>query len=166
MKTFPLERSLSGHLSISLALTIYALYLVLDKFFNPGAHPRTASIICGVILAGFTISVVLGDGKNVNSGLYNNDINIKYTFLSNAIKIIPRGSSIAFSDECFYLYYLCRQRGDKVTKAPLDNEQYFIRFKKDVLPASCIKSYILLETVYNREITATAYEIYKRREGQ
>jgi hypothetical protein len=163
MRNFPLERSLNGHLSVSLALTVYSIYLILNKLFDRDASPLKVYVFFGIILTGFIIYIIPGNKQNVNSGLYNNDINAKYAFLNKEIEVIPRGSTIAFSDECFYLYYLCKKRGDKVNKERSGDEQYFIRFQTDSIPISYSKSYLLVKTIFKKEITATAYEIYKRR---
>jgi hypothetical protein len=163
MKIYPIERAMTAHLSISLGLTVYVIYLLLSKLNELFKTPHIADIVFAVLLIGFGVRAGIGNEANISFGLYNNDINLKYNFLmQEGIDFIPKGSSIAFSDECFYWYYLCKLRGDKVNKCPAGNEQYFVRFGLDPLPISDTGKYVLVKTVFKHGITAVRYEIYKR----
>jgi hypothetical protein len=163
MKIYALDRTMSGHISISLALTIYVLYLLLSKLNNVWRMPiiGDAALMAFLVVAG--INFCKGNKENVSVKLYDNDINEKYNLLMNeGISFIPRGSSIAFSEECFYWYYQCKMRGDKVNKCPIGNEQYFVRFGSDPFPVNDPGKYVLIKTVFKEGVTAVGYEIYKR----
>jgi hypothetical protein len=105
----------------------------------------------------------LGNKANASFCLYNNDINIKYDLIVNeGISFIPKGSTIAFSDESFYWYYQCMLRGDRVSKCISGNEEYFVRLSSEAMPAGYEKKYKLIKTVFKHGITAVSYEIYKK----
>jgi hypothetical protein len=160
MRIYPIDRTMIGHISITLGLTIYALYLILEKL----KRPVFAEAILALSLIGIGVYVFKGNRTNVSAGLYNNDIDIKYNLLkTEGINFIPKGSSIGFSDECFYWYYLCQLRGDKVMQCPIGNEQYMVVFKSDVFPAPDPEKYVLVKTVFKYGVIATGYDIYKRR---
>lgn len=117
MKIYPIDRTMSGQVSISLALTIYVLYLLLSKLSGVLKTRGIAQGALMTILAALGIYFTIANKANASFCLYNNDINLKYDLLMNqGINFIPRGSTIGFSDECFYWYYQCQLRGDKVSK--------------------------------------------------
>jgi len=163
MKVYPIERAMSGHLSISLALSIYALYLLLQKLNEVIRLPLVANAALIISLVVLGIQFTAGDKANVSFYLYDNDINLKYDLLMHeGISFIPQGSSVGFSDECFYWYYQCKLRGDKVDEYRPGTEQYFVRFASDPLPTGYTGKFLLVKTVFKRGITAVSYEIYKR----
>jgi hypothetical protein len=156
MKVYPLDRSMSGQISISFALTIYGLYLSLLKLNGLLKRPVFADAVLALFLLVLGIHIGIRNQQNVSAKLYNNDINSKYDqLIQQGINFIPKGKTIAFSDECFYWYYLCMNRGDKVSKCMSGNEQYFIRFNTDPFPVSDSDKYVPAKKVLN-------YEIYKR----
>ncbi|MDB5134469.1 MAG: hypothetical protein JWP37_1072 [Mucilaginibacter sp.] len=163
MKIYALERTVSGHVSISLALTIYVLYLLLSKLNNVWRMPIIGDVVLMIFLVVAGINFSNGNKENVSMRLYDNDINEKYNLLMNeGISLIPKGSSIAFSEQCFYWYYQCKIRGDKVNKCSIGNEQYFVRFGSDLFPVSDPEKYVLIKTVFKEGVTAVGYGIYKR----
>jgi hypothetical protein len=163
MKVYAIDRAMSGQVSISLALSIYLLYLLLLKLNETFKWPIVAKTALMAFLTGLGISFIIGNKANVSSGLYNNDINSKYDLIMHwGIDSIPRGSTIAFSDECFYWYYQCMLRGDKVSKQMAGDEQYFVRYHSDKFPVSDSSKYVLIKTVFKPGITAVKYELYKR----
>jgi hypothetical protein len=160
MRIYPIDRTMIGHLNITLGLSIYALYLVVQKI----RIPAFKDAVFAVLLIGTGVCFFIGNRANVGAGLYNNDINIKYNLLkTEGIDFIPENNSIGFSDECFYWYYLCKLRGDKVTQCPTGNEQYMVVFKSDDFPAPDPEKYVLLKTVFKYGVIATGYDIYKHR---
>lgn len=164
MKIYPIERTMTAHVSISLGLSVYTIYLALLKINGLFKMPLAADLVLTVLLIGAGIRVAIGNPANISFGLYNNDINLKYDLLMHeGVEFIPGGSSIAFSDECFYWYYLCKIRGDKVSNCPAGNEQYFVRFGSDPFPAGYAGKYVLVKTVFEQKITPVGYQIYKRR---
>lgn len=163
MKIYPINRTMSGQVSISLALTIYALYLILSKLNNVLNIPVITNGILMIILIALGIHFTMGNKLNISFNLYNNDINLKYDLLmQEGIAFIPKGSSVAFSDECFYWYYQCKLRDDRVSKCMSGTEQYFVRFGSDPFPKDYAGKYELVKTVFKHGITAVQYEIYKR----
>jgi len=155
MKIYPIDRSMGAQINISLALSMYALYLML---FKPGGLLRKRIVINGlmvVFLLALGIHFGIKNQERVNIWLYHNNINDKYDILTHqGIDLIPAGSSVACSDECFYWYYFCQKKGCIVSKCGQDNEQYYIRLNTDPLPAAG-KKYILYRTIGD-------YEMYKR----
>jgi len=155
MKIYPIDRSMGAQINISLALSMYALYLML---FKPGGLLRKRIVINGlmvVFLLALGIHFGIKNQERVNIWLYHNNINDKYDILTHqGIDLIPAGSSVACSDECFYWYYFCQKKGCFVSKCGQDNEQYYIRLNTDPLPAAG-KKYILYRTIGD-------YEMYKR----
>jgi len=126
--------------------------------------PVVTDALLVIILIIIGIRFGIGNKLNVVSGLYNSDINTKYDLLLHeGVDFIPKGSSVAFSDECFYWYYQCKLMGDVVSKCASGNEQYLVRFQSDIFPASDPDKYILIKTVFKKGITAVGYEIYKRK---
>jgi len=164
MKIYPIDRTIGGHLSISLALTIYFFYLLLQKL--PGLL-KTELVGHTIFIAGLValgIQFGIGNEANVRAGLYNNDINIKYDLLKHGgIDLIPQGSTVGFSNECFYWYYLCSLRGDKVSQCPSGNEAYIVRFRLDPFPVPDTDKYVLVKTVYKYRVIAVGYDIYERK---
>lgn len=164
MKVWAIERTMSGHISISLGLTIYVIYLALQKLNEVLRISVFADLVLTIFLLTIGIHFGIGNKANASFGLYNNDINLKYDLLMHeGVDFIPRGSSIAFSDECFYWYYQCKLRGDKVSKCTTGDEQYFVRFGLDPLPEGCLNKYVLVKTVFKHGVIAVGYEIYKRK---
>jgi len=163
MKIYAIDRTLSGHISISFGLTIYSFYLILQKLNSVVKSPLFTDTVLMILLILQGIRFGIGDKMNADFALYNNDINIKYDLIVHeGIDIISKGSTIAFSDECFYWYYQCERRGFIVNKHISGNEQYFVRLKSELLPAGYAKRYRLIKTVFKHGITAVSYEIYKK----
>ena len=71
-------------------------------------------------------------------------------------KNIPRGSSVAFSDESFYFYFLCRKFGYDVTKCPRGNEKYLVRLRYEPVFMGKDEDFELLAPVGE-------YGIYRRK---
>jgi hypothetical protein len=164
MKIYPIDRTMGGHISISLGLAVYFSYLLLQKLTGPLKAALAGNIILIAALIALGIRFGIGNQTNVKAGLYNNDINIKYDLLKReGIDFIPKGSSIAFSDECFYWYYLFKLRGDTISRCMSGNEQYFVRFGLDPLPVSYMHKYVVVKTVFKYKIIAVPYEIYKKK---
>lgn len=164
MKIYPIERTMSGHFSISLAFSIYALYLLLSKLNEVLRLSMIADVVLMIILIILGIHFTLGNKSNISYYLYDNDINLKYDLLmQEGINFIPKGSSVGFSDECFYWYYQCKLRGDRVTNCMPGTEQYFVRLGSDPLPISYTNKYVLVKTVFKHRILSVRYEIYKRK---
>lgn len=154
---------MSAHISISFGLTIYALYLALQKLNEAVKMPLVTNAVLMIFLILQGVRFGFGDKANVSPALYNNDINSKYDLIVHqGIDFIPKGSTIAFSDESFYWYYQCKLRGYTVSKCLSGNEQYFVRLSSEALPAGYAKRYKLIKTVFRYGITAVSYEIYKK----
>jgi hypothetical protein len=164
MKIFPINRTMTGHLNISLALTIYTLYLLLSKLNSALKVSFITDALLIMVLLFLVNQFRIGNTANINFGLYNNDINLKYDLLMRkGISFIPKGSSVAFSDECFYWYYQCKLRGDRVSQPMSGKEQYFVKLASDPMPLSYINRYVLVKTVFKLNITAQRYEIYRNK---
>jgi hypothetical protein len=162
MKIYPIDRTMSGHINISLALAMYTLYLLLSKLSDALKLSTIADAVLIIILLFLGNQSRIGNKANVSFSLYNNDINLKYNLLMQEdISFIPKGSSVAFSDECFYWYYQCKLRGDRVSGCMSGTEQYFVRLASDPMPLRYVSKYTLVKTVFKHSITSVRYEIYR-----
>lgn len=104
---------MSGHVSISLPLTIYVLYRLLSKLNDVPKRPIVFNGVLMIMLTAPGIYFTIGNRANAGFRLYNNEINLKYDRLMNeGIKFTPRGSSIALSKECFDWSYQFQVLGE------------------------------------------------------
>jgi hypothetical protein len=157
MKVYPIDRALSGQFSVTLALVIYTLYLALSAI----ARKENVRYAPAIVLP---IFMILLDVNYVNNGReeivhYLCHFNVSYwdKFLTDGISSsIPRGSSVACSDESFYWYYLCRKYGYDVTKCPRGNEQYLVKLRSEPFIQNKEGDYQMISTVGD-------YSIYKRK---
>jgi hypothetical protein len=60
----------------------------------------------------------------------------------NELTWIPQNATIAFSDECFFTYYLFRKDHPNAHRCPTGNEAYYIKRKDEPLPQILEGSYI------------------------
>ncbi|MBS1688418.1 MAG: hypothetical protein JSS96_06820 [Bacteroidetes bacterium] len=156
IKVYPIDRSMGAQISISLVLSVYALYLMLLSFGRVLKARIATNGLMVLFLLALGIHFGIKNRERVDVWLYHNDINSKYEILTHGgIDVIPAGSSVACSDECFYWYYFCQKKGCKVDKCGQNGEQYYIRLNTDPLP-SVSNRYVLYSTVGD-------YELYKRK---
>lgn len=157
----PFHRTLIVQFSLTMALTVFAFWAVTNYAFGKLRHPVLATISKTTL---FAIPVLLIGGyfiqynkKNINFGLYSNDVNGLYGMHLNTIGSIPAGSSISFSEESFYFYYHCRKLGYRVIRCGKGAEQFFVKRTDEQLPPLYHTNYILLQQ------GGEDYEIYKRK---
>ncbi|MGN6568870.1 MAG: hypothetical protein ACTHJ0_13000 [Flavipsychrobacter sp.] len=156
MKIYPIDRSMGAQINISLALSIYVLYLLMLKL-DTIWHLKYVPVL-GMSLFIVSLGVHFGikNEERVSTWLYHNDINSKYkTLTERGMAFIPAGATVYFSDECFYWYYLCKKKGCITNNCNFDNEQYYVRLNIDSLPFTNAR-YTLYRTLGD-------YEIYQRK---
>lgn len=154
MKRLPFERNLIGHYSIALTGILLTIYWLVSLIPNKNIPLLNAGIISVFVLF-FAVHLILTNTVFLESTLYEYNVNETFFPINEGLKIVPSGSSVAFSDESFYTMYLC-MKNDRITiKCGNGNEQYFIKQWTEPMPALYIGRYTLLNRI-------NEYEIYAR----
>lgn len=161
IKHTPFHRTLIVQFSITIALAVYAFWVLLSYIINAVIRSTTnlklgTTLFIPPILA-LTVWFVKYDKENINFGLYSNDVNGLYGMHMSTISSIPAGSSIAFSEESFYFFYHCRRIGYKVSRCGMGNEQYYVKRTDEALKPLYQVNYTLLRQA------GEDYEIYVRK---
>jgi hypothetical protein len=155
MKKMPFERNLIGHYSLTLAGIIWLCWSVAGLLFRRENLLIAKQILFCCIIIPVAVHFVATNESMLKDGLYEYEVNMFFVDLSNKLKEIPRGTSVAFSDESFYCYFICRKQRYKVTRCTTGNEDYYIKQAFEPLPQ-------LLGNRYALAFTIVQYEIYKR----
>jgi len=125
-----MDRALQGQFSVTLALTIYAVYLASTVLARKTNIRFLPAVICPLFMVFLSANYINKDRVHITHYQCHFGVNIWNKLLTDGInENIPKGSSVAFSDESFYFYYLCRKAGYNVTKCPRGNEQYLIKLR-------------------------------------
>jgi hypothetical protein len=157
MKALPFERNLAAQFSLTLAGVLQAAYLASGVQKKDGkAMLLRAALFCAVPVF-FIVHFVQTNKLLLPTGLYGYDINQNYRELSDQLYHIPAGSSISFSDEAFFYYYLYEQKGSNISKCATGNEDYYIKRDYEQLPKNMEGKYAIVAA------TPRFYEIYKRK---
>ncbi len=156
MRFFPIDRALAGQFSITLVIVIYTVYLltgtVTEKLKLKIAH----CLILIPFLAGLSLNFFFKGRIHINHYLCHFPVNSWYDMvIDKGVNSLPRGCSVAFSDESFYLYYLCAKNGIKTVKCSTAREDYFINLNEP-FPPGIAKHYEPFNTVGD-------YFIYKKK---
>lgn len=158
MKVFPIDRSLTGQFSIILALTIYTLGLLLGNLAKWLHVKRAAAVALPVILVLLSVNFVLKGRKYVSHYLCHFVVNEwRATVVDDGISNIPPGSSVGFSNESFFWFYMCKQYGYKVDKCSTGTEDYYVKATNEPFPAGMDGRYVAIKKV------TEFYEIFKRK---
>jgi len=132
MKIFPFDRSLTGQFSISLCIIVYTVYLLLTSLSEKIKLLFIGQILFSLFLILLIANYIKNGKDNMNHYLCHFQVNVWYDLmLRDCVRAVPPGSSIAFSDESFYLRYLFTQNGYKTSKCTSGGEAYFVQSKDD-----------------------------------
>ena len=158
MKIFPIDRALIGHFSITLALVVYTIYLLLGSLQERLRLKLLRPLLLPVLLVLAGINFVKKDKQYAGFYICHFEMNPWHdTIINDGINIIPAGSTIAFSDESFYWYYLCRNMGYKTRKCIQGNETWFVKSAGEAFPVGMEDHYAPVKLV------ARIYTVYKHR---
>lgn len=158
MKKIPFTRNLIVQYHVGLAIIAYTLYAFLTFLVRWKKWKAMKPIIYYSCLIG--LGVILGTRFSDLAGeqLYFNPANSLYEQHSKDILNLEKDSTIAFSDESFYWYYLCKQSGfTKINQCPEGNEAFIVKRFSESLPDNIQMNY---QSVMKFE--ADSYEILKR----
>ncbi|MEI8279902.1 MAG: hypothetical protein WCG87_09075 [Bacteroidota bacterium] len=156
-KMHPFCRSMIIHYSITLAFVIYTVYAVADAIANYLKKPYLLYVIFTIPVLLSSIHYYRGDAEHESYNLYFNDTDQLYSSHTRESHQIPKGSSIAFSEESFYFYYLLHKQQYPVKKCSNGNEDYYIKRNFETLDEPYKSQYTLLKNL------SEGYELYKRK---
>ncbi len=132
MKVYPMDRALPGQFSITLVFVIYSVYLALSTVAGKINMRYLLPLLLAIFMLFLDGNYLDKDRKYITHNQCHFPVNYWYTLLTDGINAaIPKGSSVAFSDESFYWYYLCRKDGYNVSKCARGNEQYLIKLRSE-----------------------------------
>jgi hypothetical protein len=155
MKKLPFERNLIGHYSVTLAGVILFAYWAIGLAGGKEKLLFVKRWVFSFIMVCLAAHFLYTNPTMLKDGLFEYEVNPPYINLADKLKAIPQGSTVAFSDESFYCYFICRQQGYSVHKCPEGNEDYYIKQSFEQLPQS-------MENKYTQAFTIVQYQIYKR----
>jgi hypothetical protein len=157
MKVIPIDRSVGAQYSITLMACMFALHRLVGACFTGRlqvwfALPVVVTLIC----AGLAVNFALKDRNYITHYQCHFMVNGWHDLLLNeGVRKLPPGSSVAFSGESFYLYYLCNQHGFRAVKCRTGTEDYFINLSEPFPPG--------LAEHYTGFSRVADYYIYKRK---
>jgi hypothetical protein len=128
MRVYPMDRALPGQFSVTLMFVLYAAWLGLSVIAARIGIRSFATISITVILLLMGANCLEKDKLHCVHYQCHFPVNSWEKLVADGIGAsLPKGSSIAFSDESFYFYYLCRKFGYNVDKCANGNEQYVVK---------------------------------------
>jgi hypothetical protein len=127
MKLFPIDRALTAQFSITLALVVYAVYLLKTSFAKVIKLQWLPYVLLPVFLVVLGVNYVEKGRVHVSHYLCHFTVNGWCELINSGVKTIPKGSAVAFSESAFYWYYLCKAQGYQVSKCLNGKEDYFIK---------------------------------------
>ncbi len=134
----PFHRTLIIHFSFTIACCAYAFYVFVNYITGYihtdklRATAKTILFIIPLLLYGFY--QFSWNTNNVNIALYGYDVNATYKEQTNGLKQIPSGSSVSFSDEAFYFYYIAQKTDYTINKCSPTDATYYIKSEQEALP--------------------------------
>jgi len=161
MRHAAFNRNLILHYSITMALFVYTIYVLVDALAGQVTAKYNKVVITlffAVPLLGFCQHLIKHDKNEISTDLYFNNVTMLYKIRMNDLTAIPTGSSVAFSYNSFYFYYYCRKLNYNTSRCPNEHEDYYVNLSgPDPLPAWVTNNYQLF-----RKCTDN-FEIYKRK---
>ncbi len=154
MKRLPFERNLIGQYSVTLAAALWVIYVYTG--IAAGGRPLLRALVYAAAPVLFIVHFINTNTVYLKDTLYEIETNSIYTNKVKWLGIIPKNSTIAFSDAEFYPLYICKKEGYTVSKCPAGNEDYYVKQGFEPMPAAMTGNYVLLTA-------SGGYEIYKRR---
>jgi hypothetical protein len=157
MRVYPMDRAMQGQFSITYAFVIYSIYLalvILSKKLNI-KYLAQATLIIFLILLGVNYAnkgrtEIIHYPCHFNSVVWTDMITIGMN------TYLPKGSSVTFSHEAFYFYYMCYKNGYNITKCTRGNEQYVVKLQYELFPNFKPEDYTMTGTCGD-------FGIYKRK---
>lgn len=160
MRRHPFMRNMILHFSITMACVVYTFYAVMDVASRLLKSRATRSaflaLACALPLVLYAGYLYRTDRRNASANLYFNNTNEVYAQHRAEMAVLPAGSSIGFSAESFYCYYICREGPFRVQKCRSGNETYYLKRTAEPLPADVAAHYKLLRPLSEQ------YELYQR----
>ncbi len=156
MKIFPVDRALIWQFSFTLALSMYSVYLLISSLADQVHLPVLSIVVVPLLLVLVSVNFVIKGKTNAAFSLCHFEVNPWNLSIAEGITNIPIGSSVAFSDESFYWYYLCEKSGYNTSKCIKGNEDYYVKYYKDQFRDGMEVNYTTLK---NLEL----FTIYKRK---
>jgi len=156
MERLPFERNLAGHFNITLLLLIWTVYLVTAI---PKRYLKTnmvQAILFPLFLIYLSLHFIVENKKRVSEYLYGYNVNYMNSAITEKMRNIPAGSSVSFSDESFYWYYVCKKEGYQVSQCPNGDEAYFIKTEVEPMPPLLLNRYVFIGGIFD-------YQIYQRK---
>ncbi len=159
IKRIPFHRTLIIHFSITMAICVYTFYLLTKRAvaYVPKLRQVVQVILFTVPIVGYSAYLIQYNNKNVSTALYGYNVNEIHTAQINAVKQIPAGSTVSFSDDAFYYFYYCRKMGYKANRCPEQDAAYFIKIADRPFPTDVGSTFELMADAGND------YAIYKKR---
>ncbi len=157
MKKLPFTRNLVIQYSLGLAMAGYALFALLQKLWP--RRPLLAKwifhvvMLCGLVWFLYRFPQVAGEQ------LYFNPANPLYAQHRQDAAQLPKDAPIAFSDECFYWYYLCRKAGGQARRCPQGDEGWWVKRAYEPPPDSTSGAF---QVAFRSRMED--YVVWKRRE--
>ena len=158
LHVFALDRALTGQLSLTLFVCLFACYEVFSSAGNKINKPALATAAVVILFAGITANFVFKGSKHMNHYLCHFPVNDWHQILSAALPKIPGGSSVACSEESFYMHYLLKHNGYNTTQCSTANEDFFIN-RSEPFPPGIEDGYIRCDSVAD-------FYFYKKKPGK
>ena len=159
-KMHPFCRSMIIHYSMTLAFVMYTVYAIADSIATHLKKPFLKSFIFSVPVLLASVHYFRGNAEHVSYNLYFNDVNPLYKAHTDEIKEIPKGSTIGFSEESFYMYYVSWKLHYDGKKCNTAQEDYYI-----------IRPFETMDSLHNERYTqvkewSELYVLYKRKQSR
>lgn len=160
IKRIPFHRVLIIQFSITGFVCVYALVMIAQRLVQGlGSKVLQGVAYVGVLLlpvGAYTGFLINFHQHYLAATLYSYDINAVHTAQIVALRQIPPGSSVAFSEDAFYYYYYCRLQGYNVSRSADGSATYLIKIKDRPFPAGAGTAYTYWADASND------YGIYKK----
>jgi hypothetical protein len=153
----PFDRNLIIHFSFTMAMVVYTVYVLINAIFtrlNKIRQARYAVFLLPILFCGFYLAQY--DKAHITD-IYNNSVNATFAEHEKEVSQLPGDATIAFSDESFYFYYLCRESHLRTVRCASGMEDYYIKRTDELLPDYIKINYSLFKT------NSEDYQVFKRK---
>jgi hypothetical protein len=156
MRQYPIDRALQVQFIITYAFVIYSVYLALSLLAKKIKAFYVAPVGLVIFLLLMSVNYVQkGQLQITHYPCHFNSIDWN-KYITEGVNTIPRGCSVALSDESCYWSYLCTVYGYDISKCPRGNEQYLVKGKSEPFFNGRESDFAL---IYTNEF----YAVYKRK---
>jgi hypothetical protein len=152
MEKLPFERNLIGHYSLTLAGVLLVVWWLTGRLAALGRAPYVRWILFSGTALLLSVHFIRTNVILLKDTLYEYDVNTFYSEKETWLSFIPTGSTVAFSTEDFYSYYIGIHMGYKAQKCPTGNEQYYIKEAFETIPGPNKDRYFLAKKQDGNEI--------------